>query len=372
MERTKYLLVTDIPSPWREKVYECVYRELGDDFQVVYCGRNEKRRLWNFPHGSHNKVFLNAISLGGRHWERFINPGILKFVIKKRPRVIVGFSMNPSVVISFLLSKLLNYKTAVFADTWLGRDAGISGVQKIARKIMYRHLSDAYIGASKQTLAMYRHYNKSIKEEALFLSALCADNDFFRKKLKGEELPKKYDIMFAGRIVKMKNPLFFADVALKIKARRGSCTALIIGKGDREIETEMFARLDKGGVDYFYGGFVPHSELPYCYKQARILLLPTSGDCWGVVINEAFVSGLPVITTPHTAAAGELVLNGENGHILELDATQWADKVVGLLDNEAELKRMSANARQAVGAFNFEKASEGIVSAIRYLDAKIG
>ena len=53
--RVKYLLITDIPAPWREKVYENVYHELGDEFHVAYCGRNEKRRLWKFAEGDTQK-----------------------------------------------------------------------------------------------------------------------------------------------------------------------------------------------------------------------------------------------------------------------------------------------------------------------------
>ena len=59
----KYLLITDIPAPWREKVYENVYKKFGDEFQVVYCNYNEKRRLWKFPLGNHPKTFLKGITI---------------------------------------------------------------------------------------------------------------------------------------------------------------------------------------------------------------------------------------------------------------------------------------------------------------------
>ena len=123
-KRIKYLLVTDIPAPWREKVYENVYRKLGDSFHVVFCSHNEIRRLWKFQHGDYPKTFLKGLTIGNEERERFLNIGIVPLLMGKRPDVLIGFSLNPTVIIAFLLSKILKYKTVVFADTWLGRDEG--------------------------------------------------------------------------------------------------------------------------------------------------------------------------------------------------------------------------------------------------------
>ena len=318
--------------------------------------------------GGHPKTFLKSIWLGRGEWERFLNPGIFALLWKKRPQVLIGFSLNPSVIIALVMGKILGYRTAVFADTWLGRDEGISAGQKLVRKLIYTWFADAYLGASRQTLNMYRHYNKNVKNESLFLSSLCADNDLFNDTLRGANIEKKYDIMFAGRIVELKNPCFFAEVALKIKARRGHCSALIIGDGEEKVKQQLFQCLDKGGIDYYYAGFVAQSDLPLYYAKARILLLPTARDCWGVVINEAFVSGVPVITTPRTAAAGELVIDGKNGHVLAMDSELWAEKIQLLLENQDLLEEYTDNAMAAVKEFTFKKASKGIVSAIRYLE----
>ncbi len=151
-------MITDIPAPWREKVFERVYEKLGKEFHVVYCKNNEKRRLWKFPLGEHSKTFLKAITLvgnaGDTERERFLNLGIIPFMLKTRPKIVIGFSLNPTVLIGFLLAKALKSKTIVFADTWLGRDKDISGIQRMARRLIYRKFGDAFIGASKQTLNM--------------------------------------------------------------------------------------------------------------------------------------------------------------------------------------------------------------------------
>jgi hypothetical protein len=43
---------------------------------------------------------------------------------------------------------------------------------------------------------------------------------------------------------------------------------------------------EQHGVSAEFADFIPHAALPDYYAQCRLLLLSTSGDCWGVVINE--------------------------------------------------------------------------------------
>ena len=367
----RYLLLTDIPAPWREKVYEKVYEKLGNDFHVAYCNYNEKRRLWEFPPGKYPKTFLKGITISTeRTKENYINVGVIPFLLRHRPKVLICFSLNPTIFLAFMTAIGLRRKIGVFADTWLGRDRNISLLQSLARRVAYGFVPCAYVGASKQTLKMYRFYNNAVKDEQLFLSSLCADNEYFRKVIDGREVERKYEMMFSGRIVESKNPLFFARVATKVKEIKGSCSVLVMGDGDERLKREMFKIFEENGVQYNFSGFIKHDELPLYYSQAKLLLLPTTGDCWGVVINEAFVSGVPVLTTNMTGAAGELVLDGNNGFILPMDADLWAARIVRLLTNKQELREFAECAKRAVSNFRFEKAAEGITEAFCYLDEK--
>ena len=366
----KYLLITDIPAPWREKVYEYVYEKLGEDFHVVYSAHNEKRRLWTFPLGNHPKTLLKCLNIIIKGRERFLNPGIIPLILKNRPKVVVCFSLVPTIFLAFFVSRLIGSKIVVFADTWLGRDKDATYLQKLARKFVYNLFADAFLGASKQTLKMYKYYNRNVRVNRLFLSPLCADNDYFEDYLTSKRIEKKYDLMFSGRIVDSKNPLFFVEVILKVKEKLGHCSALIIGEGDEQIKNEMLRIFDKNGIEYCFPGFIEHKNLPRYYSQGRILLLPTSADCWGVVINEAFVCGVPVVTTNMTAAAGELVLHGNNGYVLDLNSDLWAENIVSLLKDPEKLNRFSRCAKETVRNFTFKKAAEGIVAAIKYFERK--
>jgi glycosyltransferase involved in cell wall biosynthesis len=178
--------------------------------------------------------------------------------------------------------------------------------------------------------------------------------------------------MFSGRIVPVKNPEFFAKVCAGVKARLGRCRVLIIGEGNELLKAGMRAIFEKHGVEYEFAGFIPHNMLPTYYAQSKLLLLPTSGDCWGVVINEAMLAGTPVVTTDMTAAAGELVLNEQNGYVLPLDVDTWTQAVVEMLSNDETWERFSKNAQSKVQEFNFDTAAAGILAAFNYLEAQGG
>lgn len=368
------IIISDIPTPWREPVFERVYQRLNGAVEVVYFKDNEKRRLWTFKMGGYPKTILKAFTVTTSGTERFFNPGIIPFLLRRRPRVAMVSSClkDPSGWLAMFLCRVIKARIALLEDSWLGRERSIGRLQRLARHVAYNYFCDASVGSSLQCIGLHRHYNPRLKEEQCFLSHLVADNDYFEARLYEKKIERRFDVMFSGRIVDIKNPIFFAEVCAAIKARIGRCNALIIGEGEERLKARMRDVLDRTGVSYEFAGFIRHAELPDYYAQARLLLLPTSGDCWGVVINEAMVSGSPVITTEWTAAAGELVLHGENGFVLPLDVNLWTSAACDLLANKDRWETFSIRARQKVREFNYDNAAAGILAAFAYLERQLG
>lgn len=369
---TDYLIVSDIPTPWREPVYERVHQKLGGAVQVAYFKNNERRRQWTFEMGRHPKTILKAITLSLGDTERFCNPGIVPLLLRVRPQVALvwGGLKDPSSWMALGLCRLLGTKVALLNDTWLGRDRDASRFQRWARRLVFNQFADAFVGASQETLKMYRHYNRYILDEQCFLSHLVADNEYFEKRLLGRSLEREFDVIFSGRIVSVKNPVFFAEVCAGIKGRLGKCRVLVIGEGDEILKGQMRDIFGRHNVSVEFAGFIPHHILPDYYAQSRLLLLPTSGDCWGVVINEAMAAGTPVITTEWTAAAGELVLHQRNGYVLPFDVQAWVSAASELLSNDSKWESFSNCARRTVKEFNYDRAAAGILDAFSYLITK--
>ena len=62
-------------------------------------------------------------------------------------------------------------------------------------------------------------------------------------------------------------------------------------------------------------GFQAYDSIPAWYARTACLILPSVSEPWGLVINEAMASGLPVIVSDRCGCADDLVEDGANGYI---------------------------------------------------------
>lgn len=298
----------------------------------------------------------NVIKYKGRFIH--VNLDVWLKLSKYNADVVITTGFNPTFLLAFLWSKVHRKKHIVMTDGWLGSETYLSFIHRLIRKIIYRY-SDAFIGASKHSLDLFRSYG--CYSHALFQSHLCADNECFAKFIHEE---KKYDIMFSGQFIKRKMPLFFCEVAKEIKETRGKCSALIIGSGP--MENIFIKRLRQYEIDYHYPGFAQQKDLPKYYAMSNLLLFPSENDPWGIVANEACAVGVPVLTCSNTGCANDLIIDNENGFVLPLDARVWAEKAVELLSNPNQYNRVSKNGLSTVKKFNYGNAAQGLINAINY------
>ena len=102
--------------------------------------------------------------------------------------------------------------------------------------------------------------------------------------------------------------------------------------------------------------FKSKEELNKYYLSGDLFVFPTREDIWGLVINEAMASGLPVITTDKCIAGLELIENDENGFIVPVDNVQaMAEKINIVLSSEDILTKMSRNSLKKMKDYTIEK-----------------
>jgi glycosyltransferase involved in cell wall biosynthesis len=80
-----------------------------------------------------------------------------------------------------------------------------------------------------------------------------------------------------------------------------------------------------------FAGFRQLEELPEIYHGAGAFIHPALEEPWGLVINEAMASGLPILSSRNVGAAEELVSEADNGFLFDpKDAYQIA-RYMGLI-----------------------------------------
>jgi glycosyltransferase involved in cell wall biosynthesis len=72
-----------------------------------------------------------------------------------------------------------------------------------------------------------------------------------------------------------------------------------------------------GGGCVIFAGFRQIVELPAFYAAAGAFIHSALSEPWGLVINEAMASGLPILSSNNVGAAEELVIDGETGYLFD-------------------------------------------------------
>jgi glycosyltransferase involved in cell wall biosynthesis len=106
-------------------------------------------------------------------------------------------------------------------------------------------------------------------------------------------MPNAPTLLFVGRFVEKKG----IDQIRAVARERPDWRWLLIGRGDHEDPSGW------GLENVVCLPPVPRSKLASVYRNANLLILPSTGEGLPVVIQEAILSGLGVVTTTDTAAA---------------------------------------------------------------------
>jgi glycosyltransferase involved in cell wall biosynthesis len=357
MRLPKVAMLTNIPSPYREETHVLLNKKLGNNYHVFYCAAIEGNRLWKISEGNYNKTFLKKSILRSKEKTFYFNPDIIKSLRKFNPDVVITAGFYPTVFLAFLWCKLSGKKHVTFTDATIKREANLSFVHRLLRKIVFAG-SNAFIGASNKSLELYASYNVARKK--MFISCLCINNKMYEGYLNSA---KEYDILWSGQFIDVKMPFFFVDV-IKLVNESIPCKVRLIGSGP--LKDKVLNALAESKVHFDYPGFLQQDELPAVYSSAKVLLFPTQGDAWGLVANEACAAGVPVITCDNAGSAGELIVDGYNGYILPLVKETWAKHVIKLLEDSEAYNKMSSNAVKSVGKYNYKSAVDGILKAVEF------
>ncbi|HYD62474.1 MAG TPA: glycosyltransferase family 4 protein [Noviherbaspirillum sp.] len=357
-------LVTNHPPPFRIPIYNEMARTPGIDLNGIFCSPREPNRQWDLPPMRFRHVFLKERFV--QRGSNFIhnNPDVFRALKQIQPDVVVTTGFNPTHLYAFGYALLRGIPHVPMTDGTDQSEQALTGLHKMIRRMVYAR-SRAFIAASHGGLRLYRAYG--IDGVRCFQSCLCTDNDAFSLPHLLAPERKRYDLIFCGRIVQDKNPLFTLEVAAGAARRLGRRVSLLyVGTGEQDAEVREEAARQTEWVHVTFHGHASQLELPNLYASARIFMFPTVHDAWGVVANEACASGLPIIVSPHAGVAGELVVDGENGFVCELDAAIWADRLALLLTNDALYDRFSRRSLAIVGNYTFAQAANGIIDACRF------
>jgi|SRR5450759_814222 len=100
------------------------------------------------------------------------------------------------------------------------------------------------------------------------------------------------------------------------------------------------------------------------YAFARALVLAShENEQWGLVVNEAMASGLPVLVSTKCGCASNLVKNGENGFVFDGESVeQLTAHLLWLHEHVEELPRMGERSREIIQGYSPENFARNVLS----------
>ena len=285
--------------------------------------------------------------------------GVWRLLSSLKPDVLVTSGFIPTFLIAFTWAMTHRVPHVAMTDGTFECERVLGWKHRLARRVVFG-LSSAFVGASEGSRALFRSYG--VQPELIHLAPLSVDNSRFAR----QDVGKVYDLLYCGRYVDHKHPMFAIDVAAALARKlQRRVTLRMVGKGRLEADLRQRAEELKQDIDVSFAGYLSQNDLPAQYLQSRLFLFPTGFDVWGVVANEACAAGLPCIVSPNTGVIGELVHEGRNGHVCPLDVSIWVDRCAELLSDPARWEAFSQASRQAVSTYTFQAGAEGTWKAIQ-------
>ena len=216
-----------------------------------------------------------------------------------------------------------------------------------------------FAGGNHSHKELFRYYGMS--NDRIFLMPMMIDNAKFYQDFKKE--PDVFTFLYVGRLVEQKgvkelieefNKHFFdKDVLLKI-----------VGSGDYE----DYLKANYHSSKIIFLGKLFGLDLIKEFHNASCFVFPTKKEAWGLVINEALSSGLPVIVTTHVGANFDLIEGKRTGFISE-NMNQFGEHMLKLYQDKELLMDFSKNARLIMqNQWNYNLYSNCLSSVVNKLE----
>jgi glycosyltransferase involved in cell wall biosynthesis len=117
-----------------------------------------------------------------------------------------------------------------------------------------------------------------------------------------------------------------------LRRKKSNINCLIIGDGpERKNLEKLTAELDLKRNINFAGFLKDHNDLISQIKSAKVFVLPSIREGFGVVVIEANACGVPVITTNHPRnAAKDFIVQNENGFLFKGTSEDLVENIMNV------------------------------------------
>lgn len=306
-------LLTNVVAPYRLPLYRSIARAF--DLHILVAGLEANRQHWdavdlNIPGARVKRSWGVTFARVGKtssgvidHRHLHLTPGYLADLIRIAPQVIVSNEMGARTIMALLYGLATGTPVWIWWGGTLHTERNASLIRRVIRKALSRSPARwiSYGGTSTEYLA-----SLGIAAERILQIQNCVDDSMFVRTRPVRERSTPPRLLCVSRLVALKGIPLLLRSAARLRTRGYMFCLQIVGDGplSRELR-ELSSSLGLSDTE-----FLPERSprlMPAIYENADALVFPTLSDVWGLVVNEALLMGVPVISSIYAGCTTELV-----------------------------------------------------------------
>lgn len=373
-ERPFVVYWNNIPAPYMVERFNALAERGNIDFEAWFNERCELDRSWEVDESKwvFRYHYLPCLRMG-KHRLRFPLP----LLTRRPPDVLVSLYAEPVFLIGWLIARLRGvrtmFRTLPTFDRWVQRRwwkeqlkhyifSRVDGVEtpgKNGRKFAMRYGTPA-------EKVFFTTHGINIEHYAAGRIATLPERSRIRQELNLHGVT----YIYVGRLWWGKGLDYLIDAFGELQKRCEIDTSLLL-VGDGPEEGHLRKRsLSEGLKNVVFTGFQQKQNLPRYYAASDVFVFPTTGDPYGLVVDEAMACSLPVISTSSAGEICDRIEDGVNGFIVPAeDIVTLCNRMEQLAhDPELRVRMGQASAKKIAGhtpeqwAEDFERAVNDILS----------
>jgi glycosyltransferase involved in cell wall biosynthesis len=376
--KKRVAILVGVPTPYREPLFERLAACGRYEALVLYCRERQPGQDWSLGPPAYPALYLKnyaPCSWHGRLAIGAINPGVGQELAAFRPDAVIVYGYNTTTTLLAILWATSHRVPVIMrGDSNLLNEEGKPPLVLAVKRLFLRwltHRVSGFLSVGTSNSQYWLRYGA--EAEKIFLARYAVNNEYFqsqathyracRRQIRDQNgWRQRYLLLYVGRLVPVKGVDVLIDAFRRISATRPDIGLLIVGEGPERKSLEKRAQ---NLPQVFFLGFRDWNHLPRFYAAADLLVLPSVCEPWGLVVNEAMASGLPVLATRKVGAAQDLIIEGQSGYLVpENHAEALASAIDRACQSEERLRAMGERAQQLIESWNYGATLDGFYQAL--------
>ncbi len=321
--RVKIVLITNIVPPYRQRAYGMLASlscAKGGDFRAICTHHHEPQRDWPILTGKFRQIILPGIKIPlGENRSIAINFGLDRALDDLCPDVLILAGFGPAQYCAHRYARRHTIPTVVQFDGWAQSDRHYQN--PIRRCIRSKMITQAksFIAAGQNGRDWFARFG--IADQNILIAPIPPS--FPPLKQISSLINRPIDLIWCGRPTRSKGFDRFLAIARDLHCA-GTINAIrIIGADHQNAIGQTLDQYGLTGITDLLG-HIPPAELRPHYQHAKLCLLPSNNDAYGITAIEAISCGTVVLASDQLGGARDVLAPSE---ILPLDQPGQPDQL---------------------------------------------